>query len=204
MFNDLKKEILDHLVKIRGLFIDSNEINTELADVYFKYISLDFLSLFKLVERDIEKYKNDLMNKFESLSKERTDAIDYVKLSIAIDVMIMKYLESDQVDVSFLTSQLIANYYALSKNIIYKIQSVDVMMEIQSKKNSQAGRQKGKRNEELKVEYYDDIKAYRERNRFLSLTRCAGEIKDNLEIPLTEPNIIEVIKQVDNEINNLR
>jgi len=199
MINNLKKEIIKQLGVIRSLFNNDEDINNELSLYYAECNNFDFFQLFKSTEKEVIVYESELVNLTENLSKSRIDAIKYVRLAIKINIMIFKYLELRDIDNDFLVNELMARHYNLAKNIIYQIQAVSIILDIQSKQNSKAG--KGNSKKHIKIEkHYDAIKKFRLENRFFNKSKCVEYVQDILKIQIGEKLIGEIVDMIDKEI----
>lgn len=203
MIDNLKKEIIKQFSVIRTLFNNDEDINNELGLYYNECNEYDFFQLFKSIEKEVIVYESELIELTESLSKSRVDAIKYVKLAIKINIMIFKYLELNNINNDFLVNELMARYYNLAKNIIYQIQAVAIILEVQSKQSSKAG--KGNSKKHLKIEeHYDAIKEFRLKNKFFNKSKCVEYVQDILKIQIGEKLIGEIIDMIDRDIGNYR
>lgn len=203
MIDNLKKDIIKQLGTIMGLFSNDEEINNELSLYYNECFKYDFLQLLKSIENEAILYENELIELTNNLSKSRIDALKYVKLAIKINIMIFKYLELNNINNDFLVNELMARYYNLAKNIIYQIQAVSIILEVQSKQSSKAG--KGNSKKHLKIEeHYDAIKEFRLKNKFFNKSKCVEYVQDILKIQIGEKLIGEIIDMIDRDIGNYR
>lgn len=199
MIDNLKKEIIKQLGIIRSLFNNDEDINNELRLYYAECNNYDFFQLFKSIEKEVIVYESELIDLTENLSKSRIDAIKYVRLAVKINIMIFKYLELRDIDNDFLVNELMARHYNLAKNIIYQIQAVSIILDIQSKQNSKAG--KGNSKKHIKIEeHYDAIKKFRLENRFFNKSKCVEYVQDTLKIQIGEKLIGEIVDMIDKEI----
>lgn len=199
MIDNLKKEIIKQLGIIMSLFNNDEDINNELSLYYAECNNYDFFQLFKSIEKEVIVYEDKLIDFKEKLSKSRIDAIKYVRLAVRINIMIFKYLELRNIDNDFLVNELMARYYNLAKNIIYQFQAVSIILDIQSKQNSKAG--KGNFKKHIKIEeHYDAIKKFRLENRFFNKSKCVEYVQDTLKIQIGEKLIGEIIDMIDKEI----
>jgi hypothetical protein len=199
VIDNLKKDIIKQLGVIRGLFNNDEDINSELSLYYTECHQYGFLQLLKSIENEVVAYESELIDLTNNLSKSRVDAIKYVRLAIKINIMIFKYLELENINNDFLVNELMARHYNLAKNIIYQIQAVSIILEVQSKQNSKAG--KGNSKNHLKIEkHYDAIKEFRLENKFFNKSKCVEYVQDILQIQIGEKLIGEIIDMIDKEI----